>query len=230
MKRVLTFLVLFIGGCSEIPELAFDKGSNSDSWEDAGSIDSGGDSSGDSDWEDAGPDTESEQSTDIEDTETASEDSTDEGVICDPGETQVCICTTGTEGAQSCSNDGQSWNPCECAEDDTDSADTDDTVDTDTVDTDPGICEYITCPEYPEFNPGTKYRSRCIESEFPGVLPDTIVHYAQWSGECYELEEGGYECRYKEHVEECELEQYCAQQYIIGDPGYTGGICLQDEN
>lgn len=36
--------------------------------------------------------------------------------VCAPGETQVCACTNGTKGAQSCKKDRDSWGPCNCTE------------------------------------------------------------------------------------------------------------------
>ncbi len=39
-------------------------------------------------------------------------------VICEPGETQVCVCPGG-EGAQSCNSDGTGWEPCVCVGADT---------------------------------------------------------------------------------------------------------------
>jgi hypothetical protein len=96
-----------------------------------------------------------------------------------------------------------------------------------------GLCDFITCPEYPMFNgPEVKFRSLCVHSDFPGVVPDTIMHYAAWSGECFEVV-GGYECRYKEHEEECELEQQCGQRQVVGELDYSFGVCLDsdtDEN
>lgn len=34
--------------------------------------------------------------------------------ICDPGETQSCLCPTGDLGSQSCSDDGSRWRGCSC--------------------------------------------------------------------------------------------------------------------
>ena len=65
-------------------------------------------------------------------------------VICKPGETRVCQCSTGGVGIEGCSSDGTAWSPCYCTGDgdiDTDvvdQIDTPDTVDTtDDIDTDP---------------------------------------------------------------------------------------------
>ena len=33
---------------------------------------------------------------------------------CTPGATQACVCTNGTDGAQTCASDGQSFGQCEC--------------------------------------------------------------------------------------------------------------------
>jgi len=68
----------------------------------------------------------------------------DDGEVCEPGETQPCICTDGSSGAQSCNAKGSGWEGCECSGDtdvdaDTD-ADTDTDVDTDTdTDTDTDV-------------------------------------------------------------------------------------------
>ena len=35
--------------------------------------------------------------------------------LCAPGATQRCVCTDGSEGAQSCNAEGRGWNDCECA-------------------------------------------------------------------------------------------------------------------
>jgi hypothetical protein len=117
-----------------------------------------------------------------------------------------------------------------------DTADTIDTADTETsgdddddlVDTDSifdGLCDFITCPEFPTYGQEVKFRSLCVPSDFPNVVPDTITHYAAGSGECFEIV-GGYECLYQEYIVECELEQRCGQQYLMDDPGYTSGVCL----
>lgn len=36
--------------------------------------------------------------------------------VCDPGKTDVCLCAGGSQGVQSCSNDGTGWGKCNCGE------------------------------------------------------------------------------------------------------------------
>lgn len=108
------------------------------------------------------------------------------------------------------------------ADSDSDS-DSDSDEDTDSIFD--GLCDFITCPEFPTHGQEVKFRSLCVPSDFPNAVPDTIVHYAAGSGECFEIV-GGYECLYQEHIVECELEQRCGQQYSMDDPGYTTGVCL----
>jgi hypothetical protein len=52
------------------------------------------------------------------------------GSVCEPGETQECTCTDGSDGAQSCEDDGSGWGECECDGGDSDS-DSDSDSDTD---------------------------------------------------------------------------------------------------
>lgn len=40
--------------------------------------------------------------------------------ICEPGETQVCVCSSGLSGAQSCADDGTRWEACTCGAADAD--------------------------------------------------------------------------------------------------------------
>ena len=53
--------------------------------------------------------------------------------VCDAGDTQRCLCPAGTQGAQSCADDGQSWGDCSCdgVDDDDDVSDDDDATDDD---------------------------------------------------------------------------------------------------
>ena len=57
--------------------------------------------------------------------------------VCDPGETQSCLCGSDEHGAQTCVDDGCSWSSCECDSGDDDTGD-DDTGDDDTGDDDTG--------------------------------------------------------------------------------------------
>jgi len=60
-----------------------------------------------------------------------------EGTICDPGETQPCVCAGGESGGQECADDGQNWGACDCGGgDDDDAGDDDSTGDDDTADDD----------------------------------------------------------------------------------------------
>jgi len=63
-------------------------------------------------------------------------------LVCEPGETQLCVCGDDTTGAQTCQSDGSSWTTCECAGDDDDdddaTADDDDNGDDDNDDDDNG--------------------------------------------------------------------------------------------
>ena len=34
--------------------------------------------------------------------------------VCDPGETQTCVCVTGDVGSQSCNSSGDRWGGCAC--------------------------------------------------------------------------------------------------------------------
>lgn len=104
-------------------------------------------------------------------------------------------------------------------------ADTDSDGDGDSDSIFDGLCDFITCPEFPLFGGQVKYRSKCVRSEFPGVVPDTIIHFSAWSGECFEIS-GGYECRYKELEVECELDQKCGQRQTTAEPDYSFGVCL----
>lgn len=36
--------------------------------------------------------------------------------VCDPGETQSCVCPNGDLGSQSCSSDGTRWRGCQCGD------------------------------------------------------------------------------------------------------------------
>ena len=45
--------------------------------------------------------------------------------VCEPGETQDCVCTDGRDGAQSCAEDGESWGECACTGDDDTTGDDD---------------------------------------------------------------------------------------------------------
>ena len=58
--------------------------------------------------------------------------------ICDPGETQPCICGMDLHGGQACDEDGMGWGPCTCGDDDDDddAADDDDIGDDDDADDD----------------------------------------------------------------------------------------------
>ena len=43
--------------------------------------------------------------------------------ICEGGETQLCYCPTGDAGVQICDIDGDSWEPCECIPEDSETGD-----------------------------------------------------------------------------------------------------------
>ncbi len=49
----------------------------------------------------------------------------DAKLVCEPGETQICVCATGEAGAQTCDIDGESWDACACTTDDDDEYDDD---------------------------------------------------------------------------------------------------------
>ena len=57
--------------------------------------------------------------------------------VCEPGETQECLCATDVHGAQTCAEDGCGWSDCECDPGDDDTGD-DDSGDDDTGDDDTG--------------------------------------------------------------------------------------------
>ncbi len=42
--------------------------------------------------------------------------------VCEPGETQLCVCGGDSTGAQACEDDGAGWSTCECGEGDDDDA------------------------------------------------------------------------------------------------------------
>ena len=51
--------------------------------------------------------------------------------VCEPGETQTCVCGGGASGGQVCEVDGQGWDDCDCGSGDDDSGDDDSTSDDD---------------------------------------------------------------------------------------------------
>ena len=53
--------------------------------------------------------------------------------LCDPGETQLCICAGGAHGGQACTSDGQAWGVCDCDAGDDDTGDDDSTADDDST-------------------------------------------------------------------------------------------------
>lgn len=105
-------------------------------------------------------------------------------------------------------------------------ADTENTEETESEETtDTTICDFITCPEYPEIA-GTVFRSSCLQSEFPEVTPNSIVHYSPDSGVCHVKDSGGYECKYTELIVPCEkLTQVCGQSFHQ-DPDYVFYFCV----
>jgi len=56
--------------------------------------------------------------------------------VCDPGETQPCTCSDGSDGSQVCEEDGSGWAECTCATDDDDDVADDDAADDDVADDD----------------------------------------------------------------------------------------------
>jgi hypothetical protein len=57
--------------------------------------------------------------------------------VCEAGATQLCYCTTGEPGAQSCTSDGKGWSSCQCTPSDGDAdgdSDADGDADADTED------------------------------------------------------------------------------------------------
>ncbi len=51
--------------------------------------------------------------------------------ICEPGETQICICPGSRSGAQSCNEDGEGWSSCACEQPGDAAVDSDAAVDVD---------------------------------------------------------------------------------------------------
>ncbi len=156
-----------------------------------------------------------ENSTDSEsDTKTDSETSSGE----DDSATEV-----GTDSVNDSESESEDSETSSTSDEDTESETaTGDSEDTEVIE---GLCDYITCPEYPTVG-DVPFKSVCSMSDFPGIMPDSVVHYSPGSGECSETTEG-YECIYLEMEVECSMEEICVRGVQMSEPEFQQAWCLE---
>ncbi len=121
-----------------------------------------------------------------------------EGMLCEPGETQRCVCSGNREGGQVCAEDGQRWSLCDCsAGDDDDTAGTDDDDSTPDDDDDdsssPGDDDDTAPPYTGEIQLGQPALwgtcTATVEVEHGGETPEgwfeLIASFDGWASVCY---------------------------------------------